>query len=187
MTELKKWELLSEEDISPSKWFPLYKHKVKLSNGLEMDDYYISKLGDVAMIIPITDEQEFIFVRQYKHGARKITLEFPAGIVEKGQTSLNTAYAELEQETGIVADNMRLIGTFQTLPSKNFATLYGYLSTNVKITKEKKLDISEEIEVVKLSLQEVTEKIMNGEINCTDTIALFAMYKIKLDHDSKEK
>src|SRR3989338_5319383 len=43
----RKWELLKEVDISPSPWFPLYKHTVKLPNGKIIDDYYLSKLGYV--------------------------------------------------------------------------------------------------------------------------------------------
>jgi 8-oxo-dGTP pyrophosphatase MutT (NUDIX family) len=179
MIELKKWEIISEEDISPDKWFPLFKHKVRLPNGNIIDDYFISKLGDVAMIIPVTPEQELIFVKQYKHGIREITLEFPAGIVEEGQTPLQAAYSELEQETGIVATNMTLIGELKTLPSKNFANLYGFLAIDVTITKPQNLDVSEEIQVIKLTKEQVDEKILNGEINCSDTIALYALFRLR--------
>ncbi|MCW3072667.1 MAG: hydrolase [Bacteroidetes bacterium] len=179
MTEIKKWELLSEEEISPSKWFPLFRHTVKLPGGHIMDDYFISKLGDVSMVVPVTENDEFIFVRQYKHGIREITLEFPAGIVEEGQTPLCAAYAELEQETGAAADNIVLLGELKTLPSKNFSTLYGYVAKRAKIIKPQKPDVSEEIEVVMLTAKEVEEKIISGEINCSDTIALYTLYKLK--------
>jgi ADP-ribose pyrophosphatase len=179
MSKIKKWDLLSEEDVSPSPWFPLFRHKVKLANGHILDDYYISKLGDVAMIVPVTDKNGFIFVRQYKHGIREITLEFPAGIIEKGQSPEVAALAELEQETGAVSDAVVLLGKLKTLPSKNFSTLYGFVAKKVKITKMQQLDISEEIETVELSENEVEEKIMLGEINCSDTIDLYLLYKLR--------
>ncbi len=179
MTEIKKWEILSEEDISPSEWFPLFRHKVKLANGHVMDDYFISRLGDVAMIIPITIEKEFILVKQYKHGIREITLEFPAGVIEKGQTPLSAAQAELLQETGIIAGEMILLGELRQLPSKNFAKLFGYLVTNVKITEPQDLDDSEEIEIVRLTSEQIESKIISGEINCADTVALYCIYKLK--------
>jgi 8-oxo-dGTP pyrophosphatase MutT (NUDIX family) len=152
---------------------------VKLPAGQIMDDYFISKLGDVSMVIPVTEENEFVMVRQYKHGIQEITLEFPAGVVEEGEDPLSTAYAELEQETGIVADNMVLLGELRTLPTKNLSRFYGFISRNVKITKDQDLDISEEIEIVKLSMKEVEEKIISGEINCSDTVALYALYRLK--------
>jgi hypothetical protein len=52
--------------------------------------------------------------------------------------------------------------------------------TNARVTKEQDLDISEEIQVVKLSPEEVDEKIISGEINCSDTIALYFLYKLKI-------
>lgn len=179
MSAIKKWELLSEENISPSEWFPLFRHTVKLPNGHILGDYYISKLGDVSMIIPITEEGEFVFVRQYKHGIQEITLEFPAGIIEKGQTPLCAAYSELEQETGIKANNIVLLGELRTLPSKNFSRFYGFIAKNAMITTKQQLDISEEIEVMLLTAKQVEEKIISGEINCSDTIALYTLYKLK--------
>ncbi|HEX8514657.1 MAG TPA: NUDIX hydrolase [Bacteroidia bacterium] len=179
MAGIKKWELLKEEDLSPSRWYPLFRHEVRLPNGHVMDDYYISKLGDVAMIIPVTKRGDLILVRQYKHGIREITLEFPAGIIEPGQTPLDAAYAELEQETGVQAKNIVLLGELRSLPSKNFSRLFGFIAFNAMITTDQQLDVSEEIEVVTLSLRDTEEKIMSGEINCSDTVALYTLYKLK--------
>jgi ADP-ribose pyrophosphatase len=177
--KLKKWNVLSETDISPDKWFPLFRHKVQLPNGKIMDDYFISKLGDVAMIIPITKNEKIIFVKQYKHGIQEITLEFPAGIIEPGQTPEEAAFAELEQETGVIAKNMTALGELRTLPSKNFAKLFGFLTLDAEITTEQKPDVSEEIEVIELTKEEVNEKIISGEINCSDTIALYHLFLLK--------
>lgn len=187
MSELKKWELLSEENISPSKWFPLFKQHVKLASGKIIDDYYLAKLGDVAMVIPITPSGNFIFVRQYKHGAGALTLEFPAGVIEPNQKPEEAAETELKQETGIVSKNILPLAQLKALPTKNAATLYGYYTTNAVITANQDLDETEEIEVVEISEKEVEEKIMNGEINCSDTIALYMIYKLKKANPQEAK
>ncbi len=36
---IQKWTKISSEDVSPSKWFPISKHKVKLPNGTIVDDF----------------------------------------------------------------------------------------------------------------------------------------------------
>jgi 8-oxo-dGTP pyrophosphatase MutT (NUDIX family) len=176
---IQKWRIISEEDVSPSKWFPLSRHVVELPNGKRLNDYFLARLGNVAMIVPVTEKGEFILVKQYKHGIGEITLEFPAGLIENGQEPIDAAHAELEQETGIVTDKMIFLGELWTLPSKSSSRLYGFFATDVKITKPQQLDISEEIEVVTIAANEMNEKIISGEINCSDTLALFTLYKAK--------
>ncbi|MFD2147224.1 hypothetical protein [Mucilaginibacter antarcticus] len=41
--EIKKWTVLSEEDVSPSPWFPVIKHTVQLANGNVVDDYFFRR------------------------------------------------------------------------------------------------------------------------------------------------
>lgn len=82
MKKVKKWKILEETDISPSPWFPLFKHKVELPNGRIVDDYYLSKMGNVVMILPINKKKEIVFVQQYKHGANDVVIELPAGRIK---------------------------------------------------------------------------------------------------------
>ncbi|HEY0031333.1 MAG TPA: NUDIX hydrolase [Bacteroidia bacterium] len=182
MPSEKKWELLSEEDLSPSKWFPLFRHKVKLPNGHILDDYYISKLGDVAMILPITEDGDFIFVRQYKHGIQEITLEFPSGMVDHGCTPLSAAYTEMEQRTGVKANNIVLLAELRAMPSKNSSKLFCFIAKDAKIIEKPKAAAFEGIELVTLSARQVEEKVISGEINCSDTVALYTIFKLKSAH-----
>src|SRR5688572_23001416 len=98
----KKWRVINQQDVSPSKWFPVTKEEVELPNG-NVIDYYKSKLANVSMIVPITKNKEVIFVKQYKHGIEEVCIEFPAGRIENGKTAPAAAIAELSEETGIVA------------------------------------------------------------------------------------
>jgi len=57
---MKKWKIIKEVDVSPSKWFPVLQHTVELPNGKIVDDYFFSPLGNVVMILPITSKNEII-------------------------------------------------------------------------------------------------------------------------------
>src|SRR4030067_3853160 len=98
MRKIRKWKIIKERDISPSPWFPLFKHKVRLPNGKIINDYYLSKLGDVVMIVPFTKNNEIIFARQYKHGAGEVIIELPAGRIKDGNKPEKEARIELEEE-----------------------------------------------------------------------------------------
>lgn len=178
MTKLKKWELLEEEDVSPSKWFPLFRHKVKLSNGKIVDDYYISKLGDVAMIFAVTKNNEVVFVRQYKHGAGEIIIELPAGRIKPGNTSEEEAKIELREETGYVAEVVEPLGEFFFEPSKDTLKVFAYLVRDVEVQLSQQLEETEDIEVLLIPAKEIDQKIVSGEIAASDTLAVIKLAQI---------
>lgn len=181
MKKLKKWKLIKEEEISPSKWYPLYKHTVELPNGKTIDDYFISKLGDVSIVVAITENKEIIFVNQYKHGAGEIILELPAGRVDN-KTPLEAATAELEEETGYISQKMESLGVIRTDPSKGNVKVNGFLAIDVKPEKEQNLEETEDIEVVLIPIKDLNQKIINGEIAASDTLAFLFLAKLKAPH-----
>lgn len=177
MRKIKKWEILEERDVSPSKWFPLFVHKVQLPDGKIVDDYYVSKLGDVAMIVAITPNKELVLARQYKHGVQEVILELPAGRVRE-KTPEESAKEELREETGIVADELTPIGQVFVAPSKDSTVTHGFLLKNARVQREQKLDETEDIELVFIPVQELDQKIKSGEIRASDTIALIALARL---------
>lgn len=177
--KLKKWTLLKEEDVSPSSWFPLFKHTVKLPTGKVVDDYYLSKMGDVAMIVAVTKDKKVVFVRQYKHGAGGIIIELPAGRVRKGNTPEEEAKVELEEETGFVAHRLEELGYMYGEPSKDTFRTHGFLVRNIEIQKEQKLEETEDIEVLLIPVHEIDKMIISGEIQATDTIAIYRLAQLK--------
>ena len=81
------------------RWYQLRRDTVRLPNGRVVDDYFVSQRPNVAIVVPLTIENKFILVRQYKHGVQAITLEFPAGIF-RSVLPVTAAARELEKETG---------------------------------------------------------------------------------------
>ena len=166
-------------DVSPSRWFPLARQRVALPDGQVLDDYYLARLGHVAMVVPVTPRGELVFVRQYKNGVGEITLEFPAGYVEAGQTPEECARAELLQETGIRAENLRFVGELWQSSTKLDTRVFGYLAAGVTVTQAQCLDSTEAIEVVSVPPGEVDGRVIAGEINCSDTLALLGLVRLK--------
>lgn len=175
---------MEEKDISPSKWFPLFIHEVRLPDGEVLNDYYVSKLGDVAMVVAVTKDKEIVFVRQYKHGVQEIILELPAGRIGNNKPEVS-AREELMEETGIRADKLVSLGQIYVAPSKDSTKTYGFLVENAKITEKQKLDFTEDIEVVLVPIRKLNQMIMSGEIMAADTLALLSIARVKHPHAFK--
>lgn len=170
---MKKWKVLKVEDVSPSKWFPVMQHKVELPDGTIIDDYFISPMGNVVMILPITTQNEIVLVKQYKHALGEVVIELPAGFQQKGKSLEESALAELEEEVGIktTSDNLIFLGKTANNPTKTTHVTYCYIATNLDFNSKQNLEITEDIEVLKLPPQEVLRMIHNGEIWVADSIA----------------
>ncbi|OGY27654.1 MAG: hypothetical protein A3F33_02185 [Candidatus Woykebacteria bacterium RIFCSPHIGHO2_12_FULL_43_10] len=173
---IRPWTVLDRRDISPSKWFPLFVERVRLPDGTEID-YYVSQLGDVSMVMPITDKGEVVLVRQYKHGVLKVTLEFPAGR-NNGEPEIG-AQRELVEETGARYVSLEHVGTTCSSPSKDSIKTFGYLALGVVLGGEQKLDPTEDIEIVLVPLGKIEGMIMSGEIWCADTIVVYTLVRLK--------
>lgn len=170
--EIQKWTVIKEEDVSPSPWFPVLKHTVKLANGNIIDDYYFSPLGDVVQVLPITKNNEVVLVRQYKHGMGEILLELPGGMQQKNRSVIESALNELEEETGIktTADKLISLGKIANNPTKLKQVTYGFMLFDAEFNAVQKLDATEDIQIITLPAPEVLRMAINNEVWVTDSL-----------------
>ena len=113
-----------------------------------------------------------VMVRQYRFSVDDYVYEFPAGLVDAGETYGQAGARELKEETGldftpVKADEMYSKPLFTTvgMTDVSCATVYGYASG--KISKEG-LEDNEDLEVIIADRKEVRRilKEENVSINC---------------------
>jgi ADP-ribose diphosphatase len=74
------------------------------------EPYYSLDMLDYVSIVALTSNGSLLLVRQFRPAVEATALELPAGHVEPGQRPVEAAGAELAEETGYVAANLRLLG-----------------------------------------------------------------------------
>lgn len=151
------------------------KDVVELPNGKILNDYFVYEEGDVAMIVPYTEKGEFVFVRQYKHASGDITIEFPAGYIEKGEEPIDTAKRELEEETGYASNEIETLTQTINAPTKVMSDIYVFLGReSVPLSNPtRNQDENENIELLKLSFGKAHEMIKSGKIKVSGTVTAF--------------
>ncbi|WP_290763305.1 NUDIX hydrolase [Fibrobacter sp. UBA4297] len=104
---MKPWKLLDSEFLVNAPWLKVAKETCELPNGKVIEDFYTLWQPDWVLILARTKEGKWVMTEQYRHGTGRIALEFPAGIIDKGETPEEAAVRELQEECGYVLDERR--------------------------------------------------------------------------------
>ena len=68
------------------------------------------------VVVPILDDGRLVLVRQYRYPVAKVLLEWPAGKLDAGESTLACAMRELQEETGYTAREWALRRRASTTP-----------------------------------------------------------------------
>lgn len=172
MTKLQPWQIIASELVFVRQWFQVRQDTVKLENSQVIDDYFLFLKPDIVQVFPLTKNNEIVFVRQYRHGAGEVLWELPAGNLDSPSESPEAAAErELEEETGYVAEKLISLGFLYDNPPKETNKIYTFLAEGATLSGTIKPDITEQIEVVLIPIEDVREKIFAGEIRVSKVIA----------------
>jgi 8-oxo-dGTP pyrophosphatase MutT (NUDIX family) len=126
-------------------------------------DYSYLETPRAVWVVPVTDEGETMFVRQYRHPVRAHPLEMPAGSIDAGETPAAAAARELREEVGGVARELRQVGGFYS--SSAHLTLQGlvFLATGVAFEAPTRA-AAEGIELVRMPFRQAVALAHGGEL-----------------------
>jgi 8-oxo-dGTP pyrophosphatase MutT (NUDIX family) len=172
----KPWDLLFTERRESLRIFGLRVDRAVSPRTGKAHDFYVLESGSWVNVIPITPAQEVVLIRQYRHGTREVTLEIPGGIVEPGDSPLEAARRELQEETGYEADEMADLGFVHPNPAFLDNRCYTFIARDVRRTAAQQQDEKEDIQVLLEPLSEIKRLIREGSIAHSLVIGAFYRY-----------
>jgi len=141
---------------------------VLLPNGKEATRDVVRHPG-AAVVVPIKDNGNILLVKQYRKPCDMVSLEIPAGKLDKGEEPAACAERELAEETGYQAKNLHKIMTIHSTPGFSDEVLHMYAATG--LTKyEANPDEDEFITCGEYSVADCINMVNNGEITDAKTI-----------------
>jgi 8-oxo-dGTP pyrophosphatase MutT (NUDIX family) len=113
---------------------------------------------DWAIIVPVIhtpEGEKFVMVRQWRHGSRELSLEFPGGVFEAGEDAAEAAARELREETAYKPGKIQKIGEFSPNPALMSNRVHFFVAEDLEFTGKQALDEDEYIEVELVNAAEV--------------------------------
>ncbi len=168
------WEEINTESIVRDEWIDFRQSAYRYPDGKVYAPFYTYSKKDYAVIVASDEDGQYICVRQFRQGIKEVTTEFPAGGIESADSrsagenrreedALECARRELREETGYESSEWTHL---LTIPSNaticdNYAWLF--MARNCRKTGEQHLDETERLNVLKLSADQIEERIRTGD------------------------
>ena len=161
---IKEWKVLESEYLVRRPWLTARRDRLELPDGRIIPEYYVLEYPDWVNVIAITKDGQFVMERQYRHAARKISLELPCGVMEEGETPLEAAQRELLEETGFGGGQWKKLMELSPNPSAMSNTTHCFLAIGVEKIAEQHLDETEELSVLFMTKEEVKRMLNENQI-----------------------
>lgn len=164
---------LASEIVFAGRLLEVRSDRVRVPDGSEATREYVAHPG-AALVVPVLPNGRLVLERQFRFPVRRVMLEFPAGKIDPGETSLATAQRELVEEVGYTATTWKRLGTIH--PEVGYSTEFIDIFEATGLTHVgARLDEGEFIEVVTMTLDELLARFDYGGVTDGKTIAaLFA-------------
>ncbi|WP_205703426.1 NUDIX hydrolase [Hymenobacter radiodurans] len=179
--KIEPWKTLTSELVFDHPWYKVRRDHVELPDGQQLDDYFVSVRSNVVLIFAVTEDEQVVLVRQYKHGFGQILIELPGGVVDEGEKApQEAARRELLEETGYTTDQLELLLEVSDNPTKDTNTISFFLARNARLVADQQLDPTENIEVLTVPVTQVESMILSGQIRVAGSVALCLLALRKL-------
>lgn len=136
--------------------------KVELEDGSTSMREVVEHPGGVC-VAALTENDELLFVRQFRYPYKEVLLELPAGKLEKGQNPLENGKRELLEETGAIGREYMTLGKLYPSPGYCGEIIHMYFC-KIDRYEQQKLDEGEFLNVEKIPLKKAVEMVLNNEI-----------------------
>lgn len=175
------YEVVKSEKVFQGKILNVESDIITLPNG-ETTVREIVKHNGAAAMLPIDDKGKIWLVKQYRHSARKMTLEIPAGTIEEGESPYDCAIREIEEEIGYKCYNMKPLITMYSAIGFCDEQIHIYICRDLTKSQAQP-DDDEFITIERHSLRDCMRMIKNGEICDSKTITALLAYKVLMNEE----
>lgn len=161
--KLRAWSTKDSKYIFADRWIKVRADDCLTAEGKIIAPYYVLEYPHWVHMVVIDEKNRVLVTQQYRHGAKRIVMELPAGTMDKSDESpLAAAQRELMEETGY-AGKFMLAGIASPNPATHTNSVYTYLVTRPVKKETPKHDHFEVLNYKFMPLNKVLQLIERGE------------------------
>ena len=165
MSEVREWKELERERILDCPIFSVERSRARSPWDGSRHDFYRIVSVEWAQVAPVTRDGHVVMVRQFRHGAERITLEIPGGLIDPGETPEEAVRRECLEETGFRASRVRSLGAVNPNPALFGNRLHAFVAEDVERVGDVQNTGSEHTSVELVPVADVERLLVEGKID----------------------
>lgn len=183
---MKKWKVKDSRLLHETPHFSVVKDTCVDFAGQDRDYYkVVSQKSGHVMVVPVKviwdgdhgsaqKDTCYIMVEQYRHGCEQMSLEFPAGRIDAGETAEQAARRELREETGYEAKNLKFLymSNLNVVRGPDTQAIFlAEVEGDPHEPEREPTEVGAGMRVVELSSADLHKKVLDNEVQGVCTLA----------------
>eukprot|EP01045_Picozoa_sp_COSAG04_P007345 COSAG04_NODE_382_length_15412_cov_4.959992_7_plen_236_part_00 len=177
---VKPNQTLHYRTVVETPWARVQLHTVRSESGDRTftDWLWVDERDHINVLAQLSSSGKFPLWRQSKYGLAGTSLAPTGGFINEGESPLEAAVRELNEELGLRSDSWHPLGAYRTAVNRGGGTLHSFLALDAVPVAPGTRQVSDDAErqdKVELSQEELLEAVLAGafvEVKWTATVAL---------------
>ncbi len=156
------WRIKSSEVKYQNPWIHVREDKVIRPDGKD-GIFGVVEMTSGVSVLPIDEDGTVYLTEEYRYGIKQRSVEAASGGIEKGETPLEAAKRELEEEVGVRAEEWIEMGLINPFTSIVVSPQTLYVAKKLTWTATNP-EGTEQIRVIKTTFDEALQMVKDGKI-----------------------
>lgn len=173
---IHKWKFISRTALLEHPRMTIVEDTVELPSGQQTT--YLREApveGYSVAVMALNDKGELLLQREYSYPPNEVMYQLPGGSAKKGEDIIKAGNRELSEESGYIAMNCQILGSFFVNNRRSNGMQFVVLCENLKYQKLPE-DDEEFIESEWITLDQLNQLIRDGKISNINLLAALQLY-----------